>query len=78
MSANANYLLKTNDEELLSKTNNLKYSDITLLIEIGLIQTGDFVGYQLLQQPNDSQRVFTSGNNIILQKSHFGLERNQH
>jgi hypothetical protein len=50
MSANANYLLKTNDEELLSKTNNLKYSDITLLIVIGLIQTGDFVSYQLLQR----------------------------
>lgn len=67
-SANANYLFKTNDEELLNKTYNINYGDIALLIEIGLIQPGDFVSYQLLQQPNDSQRVFTSGNVIFIAK----------
>jgi hypothetical protein len=68
MFANANYLFKTNDEELLSKTYNINYGDIALLIEIGLIQPRDFVSYQLLQQPNNSQRVLTSGNIIIFAK----------
>lgn len=67
-SGNANYLFKSNDEELLSKKYNINYGDIALLIEIGLIQPGDFVSYQLLQQPTDSQRVFTSGNIVIIAK----------
>lgn len=67
-SGNANYLFKSNDEELLSKKYNINYGDIALLIEIGLIQPGDFVSYQLLQQPTDSQGVFTCGNIVIIAK----------
>lgn len=67
-SGNANFLFKTNDEELLSKTYNINYGDIALLIEIGLIQPGDFVSYQLFQNPNDTQGVFTSGNIIFIAK----------
>lgn len=67
-SGNANYLFKSNDEELLSKKYNINYGDIALLIEIGLIQPGDFVSYQLLQQTTDSQRVFTCGNIVIIAK----------
>lgn len=65
-SGNANYIFKTNDGKLLSKTYNINYGDIALLIEIGLIQPGDFVNYQMLQQPTESQRVFTSGNVVII------------
>lgn len=67
-SANANFLFKTNDEELLSKTYNINYGDIALLTEIGLIQPGDFVSYQLFEQPNENQRVFTSGNIVLIAK----------
>lgn len=65
---NANYLFKTNNEELLRKTYNIKYGDIALLIEIGLIQPGDFVNFQLLQRPNDREQIFTSGNVICVAK----------
>ena len=65
-SDNANYLFKTNDDNLLSNSYNINYGDIALLIEIGLIQPGDFVSYQLLQQPIESKRVFTSGNVVII------------
>jgi hypothetical protein len=65
---NANYLFKTDDEELLSKKYNINYGDIALLIEIGLMQPGDFVSHQILKQPNDIQRVFTSGNIVIIVK----------
>lgn len=67
-SGNANYLFKSNDKELLSKKYNINYGDIALLIEIGLIQPGDFVSYQLLQQPTDSRRVFTCGNIVFIAK----------
>jgi uncharacterized repeat protein (TIGR03899 family) len=60
-----NYLFKGNDEDLLSKY-DIGYSDIALLIEIGLIQPGDFVSYQVLQQPRDSKVVFTSGHTVIV------------
>ncbi len=63
-----NLLFKSNDKDLLSKKYNINYSDIALLTEIGLIQTGDFVNYQLLQMPSDSQHIFTSGNIMILVK----------
>lgn len=65
-SGNANYLFKTNEEKLLSKTYNINYGDIALLVEIGLIQPGDFVNYQMLQNSTDSQWVFTSGNVVII------------
>lgn len=67
-SGNSNYLFKGNDEELLKNKYNISYSDISLLIEIGLIQPGEFVSYQLLQQPNDGQSVFTSGSIVIILK----------
>jgi hypothetical protein len=67
-SGNANYLFKTNDDKLLSNTYGLNYGDIALLIEIGLIQPGDFVSYQMIQQATESQIVFTSGNVVIIAK----------
>lgn len=67
-SGNANYIFKTNDDELLSKKHKIQYDDIALLTEIGLIQPGDFVSLQLFQQPNDSQSVFTYGNVIMIAK----------
>lgn len=67
-SGNANYIFKTNDDALLSKKYNIEYDDIALLIEIGLIQPGDFVSLQLFQQTTDSQSVFTCGNIIIIAK----------
>jgi uncharacterized repeat protein (TIGR03899 family) len=67
-SENANFLFKTNDDNLLSNTYNINYGDIALLIEIGLIQPGDFVSYQMLQKTTDNQRVFTAGNVVIIAK----------
>jgi uncharacterized repeat protein (TIGR03899 family) len=67
-SENANFLFKTNDDKLLSNTYSINYGDIALLIEIGLIQPGDFVSYQILQQSTDNQRVLTAGNVVIIAK----------
>lgn len=65
---NTNYIFKINNEDLLSKKHNIQYDDIALLIEIGLIQPGDFVSLQLFQQPTDSQSVFIYGNIITIAK----------
>ncbi|MFV8357999.1 DUF2806 domain-containing protein [Flavobacterium sp. XS1P32] len=67
-SSGTNFIYKGKDEELLSEKFNVSYNEIARLIEIGLIQTGDFINFQLQQMPNESQRVFTSGNIIILVK----------
>lgn len=67
-SGNANYLFTGKNDEILKEKYNINYSDRALLTEIGLIQPGTFVNYQLLQQPNDSQRIFTSGHIIIIVK----------
>jgi len=65
---NENYLFKTNDDNLLSNLYQINYRDIALLIEIGLIQPGDFVNYQLLQSAIDTQSVFTSSDVVIIAK----------
>jgi len=71
-SGNGNYLFKTNDDKMLSKNHNINYSDIALMIEIGLLQPGDFVNHQFLKQQRDQQRdqqrVFTSGNIVVVAK----------
>ena len=67
-SGGANFLFTTNDENLLSKTYNIHYVDIALLTEIGLIQPGTFVSYQIVQSETDTQRVFTSGNIVVIAK----------
>lgn len=67
-SGNANFLFKGKDENLLTEKYNITYSDTALLTEIGLLQPGTFVQYQLFQQTTDSQHVFTSGNIVIIVK----------
>jgi len=67
-SGNTNYLFKGKDEETLSKKHNIHYGDIALLTEIGLIQPGTFVSFQVLQKPEDSQVVFIAGSIIIIAK----------
>lgn len=65
---NANYLFKGSDEELLSNNYNISYSEIALLMEIGLIQTGDMIMHQILQRTTESQIVYTASNIIIIAK----------
>lgn len=65
-SGGKNYLFKGNDDKAMNEKYNISYMDIALLTEIGLIQPGDFVNHQLLQQTTDSQRVFIAGNIIII------------
>jgi uncharacterized repeat protein (TIGR03899 family) len=65
-SGGKNYLFKGNDDNSMKDKYNISYMDIALLTEIGLIQPGDFVNHQLLQQTIDSQRVFVAGNIILL------------
>ena len=64
-SNNASFLYKGNNKEL-SKDFNVHYSEIAQLIEVGLIQAGDLVNWQLLPSTEDSQSVFTSGNFVII------------
>jgi uncharacterized repeat protein (TIGR03899 family) len=53
---------------VLSDTYKVHYTDIALLTETGLIQPGDFVNFQLLQQTIDGQTVFTSGSIVVIAK----------
>jgi len=65
-SDNSNYIYKGGDENKLNKDYNITYNDIALLKEIGLIQPGDFVNHQFLQQSVDTQRILITGNIAIL------------
>jgi uncharacterized GH25 family protein len=67
-SGNANYLFKNHNGKLLSDTSSILYGDIALLIDIGLIQPGDFVNFQVPQQQVDNQIVMTSGKIVIIAK----------
>lgn len=67
-SGSSNLLFKGKDEKVLSEKYNIHYGDIALLVEIGLIQPGDFVNYQLIKNPKDFQRVFTAGNIVFIVK----------
>jgi len=65
-SGNANFLFKGKDSKLLRDNHNISYSDTALLTEIGLLQPGTFVNFQLFQNPSDSRQVFTAGNIVII------------
>lgn len=59
-SGNSSFIYK-GDEEF----KRINYVELAQLIEIGLLQPGDFVNYQLLEHSIDSQTVFISGQYII-------------
>lgn len=61
-----NYLFKDKENKLLMENHNIPYSDIALLVEIGLMQPGTFINYQILSKTSDSEIVFTAGNIVIL------------
>lgn len=63
---NTNYLFKGKDEKILSEKFNIRYRDIAILTEVGLIQTGTFVNFQLIQGPQDLQQVFIAGKIVII------------
>jgi uncharacterized repeat protein (TIGR03899 family) len=65
ISSKDKFIFKGNNHELSTEF-DIDYSDISQLVEIGLIQAGDFVNYQLLESPNATQTPFTSGKFIIL------------
>ncbi|TDB63311.1 DUF2806 domain-containing protein [Arundinibacter roseus] len=65
---NENYIFKGKDSKLLKEKYNISYRDTALLTEIGILQPGSFVNYQLFQHPANSQHIFTSGNIVIIAK----------
>jgi len=58
----------TGNEKILDTKYNISYVDTALLTEIGLLQPGNFVNYQLLQTATETQHVLTSGNMIVIIK----------
>lgn len=50
----------------LAEHYKIKFEDIALLIEAGLLQPGDFTQYQLLQQPEDTRNPFVFGNIVMV------------
>lgn len=58
----------TGNDKILNTNFNISYSDTALLTEIGLLQPGSFVNYQLLQSTTETQHVLTSGNIIVIIK----------
>ncbi|GET22097.1 DUF2806 domain-containing protein [Prolixibacter denitrificans] len=67
-SGDSHFLFKGKDGKILNEEYNINYGDTALLTEIGLIQPGAFVNYQILQQPQDSQSVFTTDKIILIAK----------
>lgn len=61
---NENYLVK-NVDNLLSEKYDINYTDIALLTEIGIIQSGEFVVHQLLKSPKEYSRLFLAGEILI-------------
>lgn len=67
-SGNGSYVFKGNEDDKLSNEFGVTYSDIALLKELGLIQPGDFVNHQFIQQTIDSQRILIAGHTAIFVK----------
>lgn len=61
-----NYLFKGKEGKLLDGKYNISYGEIASMMEVGLIQPGEFVNLQMREQPNDSKNVYTSGNVVII------------
>lgn len=62
---NASFIFKGHDKEL-SKDFDVSFSEVAKLIEVGLIQAGDFVNWQMLSNTEDSKCIFTAGNIVII------------
>lgn len=65
---NENFLFKVKNSRLLEEKYDISYSDIALLTEIGLLQSGNFVNYQLYQSPKDTEHIFIANNILIITK----------
>jgi len=65
-SGGKNYIFKGKDAKALSEKFNVTYMDLALLIEVGLIQPGNFVNHLIKEHPTDFQRIFISGNIILI------------
>jgi uncharacterized repeat protein (TIGR03899 family) len=63
-----NFLFKGKGENILKEKFNITYIDTALLTEIGLLQPGTLVNYQILQQPIDSERILIAGDKVIIVK----------
>ncbi|MGB4401088.1 MAG: DUF2806 domain-containing protein, partial [Daejeonella sp.] len=59
-----NYIFASDRTKVLEK-HNVGYGDIALLTEIGLLQPGAFVHFQIQPQPSNAQQIFASGKIII-------------
>jgi hypothetical protein len=62
---NKNYLFKGRGK-ILAEKYKIKYSEIASLIEVGLLQPGDFVQLQIPTQPTDNKKVYISGSIVII------------
>ena len=65
-SGNDNFIFKGNIDDKLEKEYSITYMDIALLTEIGLLQPGSFVTYELLQQSTNNRRLLIAGNIVIV------------
>ncbi len=63
----SNLIFKGSHDNSLDKY-GIRYSDIARLTELGLLQTGDFVQFQIRNNSQDSQQVFTAGNIVMIIK----------
>ncbi|MCZ4221876.1 DUF2806 domain-containing protein [Pedobacter rhodius] len=50
----------------------LSYTERSILVEVGLLNSDQFLSYQLLETPNDASLVMTSGNIILVTKKKAG------
>ena len=60
-----NYIFKGNNDNLMNDKYNIGYADIALLTEIGIIQPGEFIVHQLLEQNTERYHYFVAGNIIL-------------
>ncbi|MBD1432393.1 DUF2806 domain-containing protein [Sphingobacterium sp. DN00404] len=63
-----NFLFTGSDDKILSEEHNISYADRALLTEIGLIQPGTFVNYQIHTRSQDADIVFIAGPKVLVVK----------
>jgi hypothetical protein len=63
-SNNVKFIYKGADD--LLKRFGVTYSDLSILMEIGLLQTGDLVNFKLYQSTTDSTQLYIAGNKLLI------------
>lgn len=73
----SNYAIESNGVSFIFKDSetsekSLSYNERSTLVEVGLLNSDQFLSYQLLERPNDTSVLMTSGNILLVTKKRAG------